>query len=76
MIDHIIKAAETTKVAAVPLQCIDQKCRLVATSNRSFICHLANRFTQIPVVSCMFIVTVFIIIGYVVGACGLERSND
>ena len=28
------------------------------------------------VVSRMFILTVFIIIGYVVGACGLERSND
>lgn len=46
VIDHIIKVEETTKVAAVPLQCIDQKCMLVAISNGSFICHLANRIER------------------------------
>ena len=46
MIDNIIKVEETKKVAAIPLQSIDQKCMLVATSNGSFICHLENRFEK------------------------------
>ena len=42
MVDHIAKFVEVTKVAAVPLQCIVQKCMLVATSNESSVYHLAN----------------------------------
>ena len=43
VVGHIVKVERTTKIVAIPLRCIEQKCMLVSTSNGIFVCHLANR---------------------------------
>ena len=46
VVDHIVKVEGTTKIVAVPLRCIEQKCMLVSTSSGTFVCHLANRIER------------------------------
>lgn len=46
VVGHILKVEGTTKIVAVPLRCIEQKCMLVSTSNGIFVCHLANRIER------------------------------
>ena len=46
VVGHILKVEETTKIVAVPMRCIEQKCMLVSTSNGIFVCHFANRIER------------------------------
>ena len=46
VVGHIVKVERTTKIVAIPLRCIEQKCMLVSTSNGIFVCHLANRIER------------------------------
>ena len=46
LVSHTIKVEKTTKIVAVPLMYIEQKCMLVSTSNRMFVCQLANRMER------------------------------
>ena len=46
VVGHILKVEGTTKIAAIPLRHIEQKCMLVSTSNGIFVCHLANRIER------------------------------
>lgn len=46
VVGHILKVEGTTKIVAVPLRCIEQKCMLVSTSNGIFVCHLGNRIER------------------------------
>ena len=46
LVNHILKVEETTKIIAIPLKYIDQKCMLVSTSSGMFVCHLANRIER------------------------------
>ena len=43
LVQHILKVKETTKLVALPLGAIKEKCLQVAVSSGTFVCHLANR---------------------------------
>ena len=46
MIGHIHRVKETTKIIAISLECILEKCMLVSVSRGHFVCHLANRIER------------------------------
>ena len=46
MVGHILRVEETTKVVAVPLVCVEQKCMFVSTSNGIFVRCLTNRIER------------------------------
>jgi len=46
VVGHIIRVEETSKIVAVPLQCIKEKFLLVSISSGIFLCHLANRIER------------------------------
>ena len=46
MIGHIHRVKETTKIIAISLECILEKCMLVSVSRGHFVRHLANRIER------------------------------
>ena len=46
LVQHILRVKQTTKLVALPLEAIKEKCLQVALSSGTFVCHVANRFER------------------------------